>query len=375
MQRAKSKKQIAKCIELRANSQQRRAKGEERRDKNYILFVLFSLLLALSSMFFAVNSGHTAQKDFKGRIALFPFENLSVDKNALTSVMPVLREKLEAKGFDILDEDSLNQFLLKERIRCTGYITKDTATKLKEELNVEAILVGSINSFSNGENPQAGFSARLVSSSDCSIIWANHASATGEDFTSILGLGRIKSIEILNDRLINRLLESFRVSQPEKEIESTYRIAVMPFQNKSKVKDVGMLATYMFIVELFKSKKYVPLEYGEIRCLIVNLRLKDKGELDYKKTEVISESSGVDGIIVGTVDMYHEGEGTAPPEVSISARLIDAHKDKILWSNSYQLKGDDNIFMLDWGRINSPENVAYQAISKLVKEMSKTKWH
>ena len=37
-------------------------------------------------------------------------------------------------------------------------------------------------------------------------------------------------------------------------------------------------------------------------------------------------------------------------------------------------KGDDNIFMLDWGRIRSAENVAYKAVSKLVKEMSKAKW-
>ena len=84
----------------------------------------------------------------------------------------------------------LNKFLLKERIRSTGYISKDIAGKLGEELNVKAIMVGSINSFSIGENPRIGFSARLVDSSDGAILWANHAAATGEDFTTILGLGR-----------------------------------------------------------------------------------------------------------------------------------------------------------------------------------------
>ncbi|MFZ3138935.1 MAG: hypothetical protein WA126_16260 [Thermodesulfovibrionales bacterium] len=286
----------------------------------------------------------------------------------------MIRSKLEEKGFEVLDDDSLNKFLLKERIRSTGYISKDIAKKIGEELNVKAILVGSVNSFTSGENPRVGFSARLVDSSDNTILWANHAAATVEDFTTILGLGRITTIDRLISKVIDKLFDSFNTAPSGKETESTYRIAVMPFQNKSKMKDVGMIATYMFIDELFKNKKFVPLEYGDVRFLIVNLRIRDKGELDFEKTEAISGTTGVDGIIVGTVEVYKEGEGTAPPEASISARLIDAHKNKILWSDSFQLKGDDNIFMLDWGRMYSAESVSYKAIANLVKGMRKAKW-
>jgi hypothetical protein len=45
-----------------------------------------------------------------------------------------------------------------------------------------------------------------------------------------------------------------------------------------------------------------------------------------------------------------------------------------LWYNSYHAKGDDNLIILDWGRIRSPENVAYKAVEKLVKNMGKVKW-
>lgn len=341
--------------------------------RNFV--TLCSLLLAFSLLPFAVGAGYAALPSQKVKIAIFPFENLTEDKNALTTIMPVMKGRLEAKGLDMLDEDTLNRFLLKERIRSTGYISSDIARKLKEELNVNAILVGSVNSFSPGENPGVGLSARLINSSDGTILWADHASATGEDFTKILGLGRVKDLDRLIPKVIDKLLASFTTTPPYKEIESTYKIAVMPFQNKSKVKDVGMIATYMFLVELFKSRRFVPVEYGEVRHLVVDLRVRGKGELDLKNTEAISKSLGVDGIIVGTVELYKEEEGTFPPEAVISARLIDARKDRILWYDSFQLNGDDGIIILDWGRIRSAENVAYKAVSKLVKEMGKAKWH
>lgn len=363
---------------------------ENRYRSRLLLYALSSMLIALCSLLIANSeaaqpSNPPSSPEGEGeiiatggevgfKVAIFPFENLSEDKNALASVTPVLRNRVEAKGLEMLNEDALNRFLLKERIRSTGYISSDIARKLREELNVNAILVGSINSFSSGENPEVGLSARLISSSDGAILWANHASATGEDFTKILGLGRIRTVERLTSKVIDKLLESFSITPPYKEIESTYRIAVMPFQNKSKIRDAGMIAAYMFIVELFKNKGFVPVEYGEVRRSVVDLRVRGKGELDLKNTEAISKSLGIDGIIVGTVELYKEEEGTLPPEAVISARLIDARKERILWYDSYQLNGDDGIIILDFGKIRSLENVAYKVISKLVKGMGKAKW-
>jgi len=315
------------------------------------------------------------QKGFKERIALFPFENFGDDKNALTVVMPMLKSRLEAKGVEVLNDDSLYTFLCKERVRSTGYISKDLARKMKQELNVTSILVGSVNSFFPGGNPKIGLSARLIDSSDGAILWANHASATGEDFTTILGLGTVKSINKLAFKVVNTLFNSFDLNPHQKETESTYRIAVMPFQNKSKVRDAGMMATYMFLVQLFKSQRFEPIEYGDVRRYTVDLRIRSKGELDLQNTDALSKDLGVDGILVGTVESYSEGDGNSPPEAAISARLIDAHKNRILWYDGHQYNGDEGVFMFDWGRIRSPENVAYEVISGLVKEMGKTKWH
>jgi TolB-like protein len=314
------------------------------------------------------------RKDLRPQIALFPFENFSEDTFATEKIMPLVKNQLESKGFGVLDDETLEQFLLKERIRSTGYISAEMSRKMGKELGIAAVLIGSINTLSSGKNPIAGFSARLIDTSDGTIIWTNHAAASGDDFNGILGLGTVTGIEELSVKMIDKLFDSFSMVPPYKERESTYRIAVMPFKNKSEIRGVGMIATYMFITKLFQSKVFEPLSYGDVRDLVVALRVRSKGELDFKNIGSIEEASGVDGILVGTVEHYSEDAGSVPPLALISARLIDARTGKILWYDGYQYRGDDGISIFDWGRLRSAENVAYVVVSKLIKEMSKVKW-
>lgn len=328
-----------------------------------LLFVFCPLLLVDSD----------AAQDTK--IALFPFENLTDDGTALSQIMPVVKSQLEKKGMEILDNDSLDKFLLKERVRSTGYVSKDIARKMGNELHVKAIVVGSVTSFYPIKNPQVGLLARLIDVSDGSILWANQAAATGEDFTGIFGLGTIESMDKLIPVVVNRLLSSFSIALPQKEKELTHRIAVMLFQNKSKQQDAGSIVTYMFLVELFKSKGFEPVEYGEIRRLIVDLRIRERGELDYKNIKALADALDVDGILVGTVELYSNGLDTStPPEVAISARLINTRKNRILWSDSIQVNGNEDVIALDWGRIRAVDSVADKAVKKLIQRMEKAKW-
>ena len=334
----------------------------------------FLILLFIAGLYIA-NGAYAFQNNPDEKIAIFPFENFSGDKIAPEVVMPMVRSRLETKGYSVLKEEDLNAFLLKERIRNAGCVSKETAMKIGNELKVKTILTGAVNTFSGGNDPRVGFVVCLINTEDGSLIWANHAAAAGEDFEEILGIGKIEALNKLSERVLDILFKSFTLTPPEKHPESSYRIAVMPFQNKSKVKDMGMMATFMFIVELFRNKKFIPLEYGDVRRLVIDLRLKEKGEIDLKNTGAIAGLAGVDGIVVGSMDFYREGSAIAvPPEVEISARLVSAGTGKILWYKSYHAKGDDNVIMLDWGRIRSPENVAYKAVEKLVKNMGKVKW-
>src|SRR4030042_3528751 len=177
--------------------------------RNILFFALCTLLLALCFSLFS--NVEAAQPTDKSRIALIPFENLTDDNNALKEIMPVLKSQLEKKGLEIVDDDSLNKFLLKERVRSTGYVSRDIAQKMEKELHVKAVLVGSITSYYPLKNPQVGMLARLIDSSHGVILWANQASATGDDFTKILGLGTVRSMDELIPIVVDRLFTSFGV--------------------------------------------------------------------------------------------------------------------------------------------------------------------
>ncbi|MEW6585597.1 MAG: hypothetical protein AB1442_08295 [Nitrospirota bacterium] len=334
---------------------------------------LFKILVLILLVYLPCSAvaGETTGKE---RVALFPFENFSGNKDAMQYIMPEIRGRLESSGFEVIDDASLDAFLLKERIRSTGYIAEDAAIKMGRELNVKGVVMGSINSFSTDVNPVVGLSARIVRTSDGSVVWANHASSTGEDSTTILELGTIREIERLSRKVLGDLFGSLTMHPPDKERESTYRIAVMPFENDSGREDAGMIATYLFLAELFKNEKFEPVEFGEVKRFTVAMRIRGKGELDYRNANPIAESAGVDGIVVGTVEAYREESGNSPPEASISARLIDARKNRILWCNNASHDGDDDIIILDWGRLRSAESVAHKAVTELVEDMKKVKW-
>ena len=329
--------------------------------------------LIFTAFFSCQSLHHPGPSEFK--IALFPFKNFSEERGTLMQIMPMVREELERKGIKVVDETSLNRFLLKKRIRSTAYVMEETAHGIREALGAKAILLGSVNAFFSKNNPEVGLSARLVDTSSGSILWANHASATGDDFTTLLDLGTIRSVNKLTSIVVNRLLGSFTISPQKLQKEAIVKVAVMPFKNRTGKRDAGMIVTYLFIVELFRSEGFDIVEYGGVRRFLVDLRIRHKGELDYQNIHSLGNALGVDGILVGTVERYTEGKGTSAPEVAIHARLLDTKRNSVVWSDEYVLSGDDSTIVFDWGKIRSADKVAHKVVSRLVEKMEKAKWH
>ncbi len=312
----------------------------------------------------------------ENRIALLPFDNFSDNQDALKQVMPLIASRLEAKGFNVVSENKIIAFFCEERMRNISFISKEQSRKVGDILHVGTIMVGAVTSYSLGENPRFGISARLIDTSESKIIWADYASETGNDFTRLLGLGTIKNIDRLIPKVLDRLLTSFRIEPPQDDSESKYKVAVLPFKNISQYDDAGIIVTYLFLTELFKHELFEPVEYGDIWKMIVDSRIRIKGELSHQNIEALSQSLGAGAFLLGTVENYSDGiDGSSPPDITISARLLDARDNRILWYNSRQLNGDDKIKVLDWGKIRSADKVAYSAVSELVENMETARWH
>jgi TolB-like protein len=306
------------------------------------------------------------------RVAIFPFDNMTDNMDVMKHVLPTLIQNLGKKGFEVVDEGPLNSFICKERVRTAGYVSAELAGKIRKEFNVSKILTGAIISFSDEDVPEFGILARLIDASDGTILWADYASATGEDFIGILGLGRLKTIFSLVPKVMDKLFASLNIPGLEGRRDSLYRIAVMPFKNNSDFSNAGTIAMYMFMVELIKSREFRPVEFGSIRDSIIELRIRNRGEISYQHINTLSQSLEVRGILVGVVDTYSDGIASAsPPVAGMTVRLIDSSDHRIVWYNSGLLTGEDSLIALDWGRIRSVHAVAYQLVSNLVEDMGK----
>ena len=222
------------------------------------------------------------------RIALLPFENLTDEKDILQEINPAIKYQLEGKGFEVIYSDDLQGFLCEKRVRSNGHVSRDLAAAIRDEFDVRAILTGSVLSFSSDENPQFGILLRLIEASSGTILWADYASATGDDFMTILGLGKIKSVYSLIPKVMDNLFASFHERVLYKKESTSHKVAVIPFQNNSEFKNAGKIVMYMFLVEMLKSEKYEPVEYGNTRNQIIDLRIWNRGAMDYDSIRTLS---------------------------------------------------------------------------------------
>ncbi|MCK4738900.1 MAG: hypothetical protein KAT46_03030, partial [Deltaproteobacteria bacterium] len=143
-------------------------------------------------------------------IAILPFENLSGVPIASDMMMDGITSELKSKGWLLIAwKDAVEEFLAKRRVRYTGAITRLVVREMGKVLGVDAVMVGSVNYYSGKDGSiVVGMSCRLVSTLNGSIIWTDNLTYTGRDFEGILGLGAVKSIEILSSMVVKDLIKS-----------------------------------------------------------------------------------------------------------------------------------------------------------------------
>ncbi len=168
-----------------------------RKTKQIIFAILISIIFSKGGYVFGQA---VTEKDIQkiDRLVIFPFENISGNFDAPKVINSLLESEFRNKGFQIVPYREVDRFLTKRKIRYTGFVDKITALELNREFGADAVIIGSINEYSNGNDEiYAGLSLRLVRTEDCSIIWIDTVSYAGSDFAGLLGLGRVRSLDRL----------------------------------------------------------------------------------------------------------------------------------------------------------------------------------
>lgn len=307
----------------------------------------------------------------QANIAVLPFENLAGQPGLSTEVTADAIKALTRRGMNVAREKDLMPILLKHRVRSFAYLSRQTAGEIGTALNADAVLTGSVLHFSaaGDEGPQIGMAARLIDAASGRVLWADYGSASGKEFASIFGFGDITEPGKLIHRAVDRLFGSFSIRTTPK---SGRAIAVMPFQDRTRSQIASAMITDMFLVRLFKSGFDI-VEPGNLRDILISNRIWAREGLDYDKIEKIGRALGVDGILLGSIEEF-SGEDNSLPRVEITIRLIDTHSKRILWMDSLHLIGEKAILALTWEQYKTLDATAYEAVSKLVKDLVRHGW-
>jgi len=329
------------------------------------------------------------------RIAVFPVDNLSGAFAPLKEVRHAWTGKVRKLGFELLDDEMMEQILAKHRIRYTGGVDTLTARAFREEGGVEAILVTSLEFYSDTFPPKVALLSRLVTTEERPRIkWMDAVAVSGDDAPGVLGLGILNDIGRVQGVALQRLTDSLalwadrgtspcdpapsaRKYQPKlvskpRPIEGARKIAVavVPFYNTSTRRSAGQLSQLHFLRQLACLPNVEAVEPGLLREKMLAIRMVMREGVSTRDVDVLSYVVGADYVLSGTVfDYLDPVGGTGAPRVDITSVLTDKADRKLVFASKSYANGNDDVFFYDVGLEKNAGNLADKMTSSVVQKM------
>ncbi len=328
---------------------------------------------------------NVAAKNGKIRIAVFPVENLSGAMGPVREIRQMFVEKLRTTGVDVLDEETLQKFMARHRIRYTGGIEKNTAQAFKREENVGGVLITSLELYSEANPPKVSFISRLVSTEETpSILWIDGVGMAGDDSPGFLSLGLIEDPRVLLEKAMGKMFDSLNqylsardgkaVSRARRTFlpkifyrssaldqERKYTVAIVPFINLSRRKYAGEIMVLHLARALKEFDSFNVIEFGTVRQSFLELRIIMDQGISLAQADPIFAMLNADLILSGNVTDYDDYQGgLGKPRVGFSTQIIARKGQEVVWSSEGYNEGDDGVFFFDLGRVNTAHVMATQ---------------
>ncbi len=363
---------------------------------NRVCILLFAGVLCFSGCAWTKKSVIENAQTHEGKflIAVLPFENLSGTNAPLKDIRELFINKLRAKEFPILEEETLEKFMTKNRIRYTGGMDKPLAQAFKNDTGTGGVLITSLELYSEVNPPKIALTSRLVSTGDHPVIlWIDGVGLAGDDSPGILALGLIEDPKALLEKAVGRLAESIgeyydrklesenikgvkRKFRPKVSYRSDvfdpsqkYTVAVVPFLNFSSRKNAGEILEIEFIRNLKTFEQFDVIEPGMVRQQLLTMRMIIPEGISLANADALFATLNADLILAANVSEYLDYQGVfGNPKVDFFVQLIERKSRSVVWSSVSHNEGDDGVFFFDRGKVNTAHAMASQ-MTRWIGEM------
>ncbi len=357
-----------------------------------ILLICLSGCSATNNRAISVTDDHPTPEK-KLLVAVLPLTNLSSTPAPLEEIRQQLGKSFKQQGLDILPAETLESFIVKHRIRYVGGIDEITARDFRYETGADAVLITSVELYSDIPPPKIALTSRLVSTgNNPKILWMDGVGLAGDDSVGILQLSLIedprkllnKAVRYLSISLTQYLAgESYSTDSqrdilkfwpkvfyrsPILEPDRTYNVAVVPFFNLSERRFAGEIIALNFVEQMTTQKNFSVIEPGIVRQLLLQMRIIMDDGISLDGADILFSRLGVDLVLGGKVFDYQDYQGAAgKPKVGFSTLMIERKSREVVWSaNSYN-EGDHGVFFFDWGKINTAHAMASEMVQSALE--------
>lgn len=340
-------------------------------------------------------------------IGVLPVQNMSGAKAPLKKIRKRLEETLRNKGMRLVDEQVMNDFVVRHRLRHTAGLTPQLALALQEETGAQAVLLSSLELYREQTIPKISLTAWLDACGERPrILWMDSKSLSGDENPGLLDLGMIKDMEGLLDTVLVALFESWEPTLlppasaeageerqlywqqrradvgddkffPREYYRSEslaanrhYTVAVMPFYNLSERKYAGELMDLHFVRLLRQLPNFSVIDPGELRDNLLQYRIIMDDGLSLANAELLFVKLGVDLVVTGKIFDYEDYGGmVGRPIVDFSVEIFSRDGNKTLWTSKSHTDGEKGVFFFDFGKVYTAHNLAGQMVGAIARKL------
>jgi TolB-like protein len=329
------------------------------------------------------------------KIAAFSVINLSGAAAPIDGINQLLINSLKANGLNLIDSDVVDSVITRHRIRYLGGIDRLTSMVLRKEAGADAVLITALELYSDIPPPKIALTSRLVSTANQPrILWMSGVGLAGHDSPGLLDLYLIEDPRTLMEMTVHQLAGSFskyfsgeldRTDSPRArkkfrpkvafrspiiDPDLKYTLAVIPFFNLSERKHAGELMALHFIRQLRKFENFFVIEPGVVRNSLLDMRVIMSDGISLANTDLVFQKLNADLILSGRVLDYQDYQGAdGTPKVDFAAQIIERKSRKVVWTVKSYGEGDNGVFFLDWGKVNTAYAMASQMVQLAVEDL------
>jgi TolB-like protein len=366
-----------------------------------LLSIFFTFIICISGCSSTNNQAISASDDDpfvaekKLLTAVLPLYNLSGTPAPLEDIRQRLISNCKKQGLNILADDVLERFIVKNRIRYVGGIDEITARNFRYEAGADAVLITSVELYSDIPPPKIALTCRLVSTgNDPKILWMDGVGLAGDDSVGIFQLSLIEDPRELLEKAVLQLSTSLgaylageRYSQdsqrdvikfwpkvfyrsPILEPDWKYTVAVLPFRNLSERRHVGEIIALNFVEQMVIHKDFSVIEPGIIRRELLQMRIIMEDGISFADSRALFKKLKVDLILAGKIFDYQDYPGIAgTARVDFSALAIERQSREVVWVVQSFNEGDHGVFFFDWGKINTAHTIASEMAASALETL------